>query len=210
MMQIGLLPLVQAAWLYLSRYLKDSATYMKDWLANKAVLVLIESLRRPQIWWKMQTPSLIHVSSRKCSNRFPHLMEKFGVCPCFMSFLQAIPLLLSSSTILRNIFLFFFPDSCFFPWGLACCLFTLMHMTGVGNGNEGWLHANESTPLAPCITCSSSSKWLMEWLEGRFAWLGETILCCYQDWGRAAGKHPPIFTSLCSASNTYSVPLASV
>lgn len=88
-----------------------SHIYERQCPANKEVLVLIESLRRAQIWWKMQTPSLINfkrVSGRKCSNRFPHLMEKFGVCPCFMSFLQAIPLLLSSSTTLRNIFLFFF------------------------------------------------------------------------------------------------------
>lgn len=38
----------------------------------------------------------------------------------------------------------------------------------------------------------------------------ETVLSCCQDPERAAGKHPPIFTSLCSASSIYCVPLASV
>lgn len=72
----------------------------------------------------------------------------------------------------QKVFFFLFSDSCFFPWGLECCWFRLMHVTGIVNWNEGWLHANKSTLLTPCFTHSSSSKWLMEWLEGRFvdAW----------------------------------------
>lgn len=106
-------------------------------------------------------------------------------------------------------FFLFFSNSCFFSWGLECCLFGLMCVTGVGNWNEGWLHANESSPLSPCFT-HSSSKWLMEWPEGRAARMGETVLCCCQDSVRAAGKLPPIFTSLCSASNFYWVLLPSL
>lgn len=150
-----------------------------------------------------------HDSVRKCLKRLPHPADKFVFCPCCMSFLKATPLLLPSSTVFRNLFLSFFSNSCFFSWGLECCLFGLMCVTGVGNWNEGWLHANESSPLSPCFT-HSSSKWLMEWLEGRIAQMRETVLCCCQDSVRAAGKLPPIFTSLCSASNFYCVLLPSL
>lgn len=154
-----------------------------------------------------------HDFSRKCLNRLPHFAEKFEIFPCFMSFLQAIPQLFYSSTILRNLFFFLFSDSCFFAWGLECCWFRLMHVTGIVNWSEGWLHANKSTLLTPCFThssSSSSSKWLMEWLEGRFVWMAETILCCCQGPGTAAEEHLLIFTSPCSASNIYCVSLASI
>lgn len=109
----------------------------------------------------------------------------------------------------ERFFSFFFSDSCFFPWRLECCWFRLMHVTGIVNWNEGWLHANKNTLLIPCFTHSSSSKWLMEWLEGMFVWMPEIILCC-QDPGRAAEKHLPMFTSPCSASNIYCVHFAAV
>lgn len=106
----------------------------------------------------------------------------------------------------QKYFSFFSSDSWFFLWGLECCLFRLMCVTGIGSWNEEWLHANGRTSLAPRFT-HCSSKWLMEWLEGRFVWIGKTILCCCQDPRRAAGKHSPIFAPFCSASNIYCLAL---
>lgn len=51
-------------------------------------------------------------------------------------------------------------------------------------------------------------KPVMEWMERRTMWIGDTVLCCCQDPWRAAGKHPPTFTSLWSASNICCAPLA--
>lgn len=183
---------------------KDSVSQI---MSSQALLCL------SQVWLKKEKTLILtnfkHDFSRKYLSRLSHFAEKFEVYPYFMYFLQAVYQLFSSSTVLRKIFFFLFSYSCFFPWCLECSWFRLMHVTGIVNWNEGWLHANKNTLLTPCFTHSSSSKWLMEWLEGRFVWMPEIILCC-QDPGKAAEKHLPMFTSPCSASNIYCVHFAAV
>lgn len=77
-----------------------------------------------------------------------HSVEKIWVCPHFMPFLQPTPLPLSSSKVLRIFYLVFLFPSCFFSLRSGVRLVQIDKcVTGKGNWNEGWLHANVTSAL---------------------------------------------------------------
>lgn len=99
------------------------------------------------------------------------LQRKLGFVPALCPFCNhhlSFPFIFLHSH--QIIIFFFFPNSCFFPWGLEYCLFRLMCVTGSENWNERWLHANESSPLILCFTLHGN-QWWNEWRGGLCGWV---------------------------------------